>query len=47
MGLVDFLGSRAGREVFLCWHYGEDDIAYWHDINAGFAGRQLLDEQVS
>ncbi len=47
MGLVDFLGSRAGREVFLCWHYGEDDIAYWHDINAGFAGRRLLDEQVS
>ncbi len=47
MGLVDFLGSRAGREVFLCWHYGEDDIAYWHDINAGFAGRRLLDEQIS
>ena len=47
MGLVDFLGSRAGHDVFLCWHHGEDDIAYWHEINSGFAGRQLLDEQVS
>lgn len=47
MGLVDFLGSRAGRDVFLCWHYGEDDIAYWHDLSGGFAGRQLVDAEVS
>ena len=46
-GLVDFLGKRDGREVFLCWHYGEDDIAYWHDLNAGFAGRQPIDALVS
>jgi hypothetical protein len=46
MGLVDFLGLRSGHEVFLCWHYGEDDIAYWHEINGGFAGRQLLDEHI-
>jgi hypothetical protein len=46
MGLVDFLGTRKGRDVFLCWHYGEDDIAYWHEINDGFAGRQLLDDQI-
>jgi hypothetical protein len=46
MGLVDFLGSRDGHEVFLCWHYGEDDIAYWHEISSGLAGRQLLDEHI-
>jgi hypothetical protein len=47
MGLVDFLGSRAGRDVFLCWHYGEEDIAYWHEINSGFGGRQLVDESIN
>ena len=47
MGLVDFLGTRDGRNVYLCWHFGEDDIAYWHEINGGFAGRQLLDEQIN
>ena len=47
MGLVDFLGTRDGRNVYLCWHYGEDDIAYWHEMNGGFAGRQLLDEQIN
>jgi hypothetical protein len=47
MGLVDFLGSRGGREVYLCWHYGEDDIAYWHEINGGFGGRQLLDAEIN
>ena len=37
-GLIDFLGQRDGRDVFLCWHYGEDDIQYWHEINAGLCG---------
>ncbi len=46
-GLVDFLGTRSGQDIFLCWHYGEDDIAYWHEINSGFAGRRQLDEHVS
>lgn len=40
-GLVDFPAIREGREVFLCWKYGEDQIKYWHDLDAGFAGRQL------
>jgi len=39
-GLVDFPALREGREVYLCWKYGEDQIEYWHDIDAGFAGRQ-------
>ena len=46
-GLVDFLGTRGGREVFLCWHHGEEDIAYWHEINSGFAGRHPVDDQVA
>ncbi len=45
-GLVDFLGTRAGRDVLLCWRHGEDDIAYWHELEAGFAGRQLIDRYV-
>lgn len=45
-GVIDFLGKRDDREVFLCWRYGEDDIEFWHDINAGFAGRQPIDAAV-
>jgi hypothetical protein len=40
-GLVDFPALRDGREVYLCWRYGEEQLAYWHEIDAGFAGRQL------
>ena len=41
-GLVDFPSIRDGDEVYLCWVEGEDEIAYWHDLEAGFAGRQPL-----
>jgi hypothetical protein len=42
-GLVDFPSLRDGREVYLCWvEQEEDEIGYWHDIDAGFAGRQPL-----
>lgn len=41
-GLIDFPSDRAGRVVYLCWRYGEGDIAYWHELDAGFAGRQPL-----
>lgn len=43
-GLCDFPYMRNGRVVYLCWHLGEDSINYWHDIEAGFAGREPLDE---
>ena len=46
-GLVDFVGTRNGREIYLCWHYGEEDIQYWHELSTGFAGRRPLDEHVS
>jgi hypothetical protein len=41
-GLVDFPAVRDGREVYLCWIEGEDEIGYWHDLEAGFAGREPL-----
>lgn len=41
-GLIDFPAERDGRVVYLCWRYGEGDIESWHDLNAGFAGRQPL-----
>lgn len=42
LGLLDFPSLRDGREVYLCWRYGEELIEYWHDVDAGYAGRQRL-----
>ena len=41
-GLVDFPHLRDGREVNLCWRYGEHTIAFWHGLDEGFAGRKQL-----
>jgi hypothetical protein len=41
-GLVDFPALRDGREVYLCWQEGEGEITHWHEIDAGFAGREEL-----
>jgi hypothetical protein len=42
-GLVDFPSLRDERVVLLCWQLGEgDEIEWWHDVEAGFAGRQPL-----
>jgi hypothetical protein len=41
-GLVDFPSEREGRIVLLCWRQGEETIAWWHDEDTGFAGRQPL-----
>lgn len=43
-GLVDFPSMRDGREVYLCWQEGEDEIAFWHEPDAGFSGRRPLDD---
>lgn len=43
IGLIDFVSLHNGREVYLCWKYGEDSIQFWHEIEAGFSGRQLID----
>jgi hypothetical protein len=42
MGLTDFPHEREGRVVFLCWHPPEERVEYWHEIEAGYAGRQPL-----
>jgi hypothetical protein len=41
-GLLDFPHEREGKVVFLCWHPSETEISYWHDLDAGYAGRQPL-----
>jgi hypothetical protein len=41
-GLVDFPALRDGREIYLCWVEEEDEIGYWHELEAGYAGRQPL-----
>lgn len=41
-GLVDFPAIVDGRLVFLCWRLGEPEVLHWHDLEAGFAGRQPL-----
>ena len=41
-GLVDFPSQRDGREVFLCWIGGEEEIRFWHETNFGFEHRQPL-----
>jgi hypothetical protein len=42
MGLLDFPHERGGRVVFLCWHPPEERVEYWHEIEAGYAGRKPL-----
>ncbi len=41
-GLVDFPSLRDGREVYLCWRFDEPSVTFWHELEAGFAGRQPL-----
>lgn len=42
IGLVDFPTELDGRRVLLCWRLGEASVQYWHDEDAGYAGRQPL-----
>ena len=41
-GLIDFPAMMDGRLVFLCWKLGEPEVLHWHELEAGFAGRQAL-----
>jgi hypothetical protein len=45
LGLVDFPARRGGEEILLCWHLGESEVAYWHGLDEGFAGRKPLDPE--
>ena len=42
-GLIDFPALRDGRAIYLCWKYNEESIQFWHEMDAGFAGRQRID----
>jgi hypothetical protein len=44
-GLVDFPALRRGEEILLCWRLGEDEVAHWHGLEEGFAGRKQLDPE--
>ena len=41
-GLIDFPSMMDGRIVYLCWKHGEPEVMFWHELDAGFAGRQPL-----
>ena len=41
-GLLDFPAIIGGREVFLCWELGEDNIEFWHDLETGYGGRERI-----
>jgi hypothetical protein len=46
-GLLDFPAWIDGREVYLCWRLDEPEVAHWHELSAGFAGRQKLSRHAS
>jgi hypothetical protein len=41
-GLVDFPAKRDGEDILLCWQLGEDEVAFWHGLEDGYAGRRPL-----
>jgi hypothetical protein len=41
-GLIDFPSLMGKREVYLCWKLGEPEVAHWHELDAGFAGRRKI-----
>ncbi len=43
-GLVDFPARYEGRRIWLCWRLGEAEVSHWHEVQAGFAGRQPIDD---
>lgn len=43
-GLVDFRSRRKGEVVYLCWRFGESEVAWWHDLGSGYAGRARISD---
>jgi hypothetical protein len=43
-GLVDWYARVGGRDVLLCWRFGEKRVEWWHDVDSGFAGRRPISE---
>jgi hypothetical protein len=48
IGLIDFPSTMGSRPIYLCWRLGESEVGFWHEIHAGYAGRQpLIPESVA
>jgi len=43
-GLVDFRSLHEGREVLLCWRWNEPEVGWYHELDAGFRGRQPIED---
>jgi hypothetical protein len=43
-GICDFRARHEGRDVYLCWRLGEERLGFWHELDAGFAGRRPLED---
>ena len=46
-GVIEFPAQHAGREIRLCWVYGEDEVSYWHELGAGLDSREEIDVLVA
>ena len=46
-GLVYFPGRLSGEDIMLCWSLGEKTVGYWHSLDAGFAGRRPIDDEIA
>ena len=44
VGLVDWFGKDGEEDILLCWRFGEPEVAWFHDLEAGFAGRRPISE---
>ena len=44
IGLVDWPARHQGRDIWLCWRYGEAEVGFWHEVDAGYAGRRPVAE---
>jgi len=42
IGLVDFPARHEDRDVYLCWRLGEAEVGFWHELHAGYGGRQPI-----
>lgn len=43
-GLIDFPALANGRQIWLCWRLGEEDVEWWHEVSTGFSDRRPLIE---
>ncbi len=46
-GLIDFPTRYQDRTVYLCWKWGESEIANWHEVDGGYAGRRALTDDLA